>query len=76
MGAGQGGGASERVPLQALKPLRPAYLRTKLTKALPTKDGSVLRTVENARTYMVALPKHRETSAQWQRAAELLLAES
>ena len=42
-------------------------------RPLPTKDGGTLRTVLDARAYMLALPKHRETSAQWQRAAELLL---
>jgi hypothetical protein len=30
----------------------------------------------DARTYMLALPKRRETTAQWQRAAELLLAQA
>jgi len=40
------------------------------------KDGGTLRTVLDARAYMLALPKRRETSAQWQRAAELLLAEA
>jgi hypothetical protein len=56
--------------------LPPAYLRTNLTRPLLTKDGGTLRTVLNARTYMLALPKRRETSARWQRAAELLLAEA
>jgi hypothetical protein len=50
--------------------LRPAYLRTKLTRPLPTKDGVVLRTIEDARAYMLALSKQRETRTQWQRAAE------
>jgi hypothetical protein len=54
--------------------LRPApYLSQKLTRPLHTKDGGVLRTVKDARTYMMALSKHRETSAQWQRAAAMLL---
>jgi hypothetical protein len=54
--------------------LRPApYLSKKLTRPLPTKDGGVLRTVKDARTYMMALSKHRKTSAQWQRAAAMLL---
>jgi len=35
--------------------LRPAYLRTKLSKALPTKDGGTLRTIEDARAYMLKL---------------------
>jgi hypothetical protein len=41
--------------------LRLAYLSKKLTRPLPTKDGGVLRTVKDARTYMLALPDHRET---------------
>jgi hypothetical protein len=57
--------------------LRPApYLSRKLTRPIPTKDGGMLRTVLEARTYMLALPKHRELRAQWQRACELLLAEA
>ena len=51
------------------------YLSQKLTRPLVTKDGGTLRTVLDARTYMLALPKRRETSARWQGAAELLLAE-
>jgi hypothetical protein len=50
-----------------------AYLSRKLTRSLVTKDGGTLRSVLDARAYMLALPKHRETTAQWQRAAELLL---
>jgi len=42
---------------------------------LPTKDGGTLRTVLDARTYMLALSHDREDRAQWQRARELLLAE-
>ena len=56
--------------------LRPApYLSRKLTRPLPTKDGGTLHTVLDARTYMVGLSKDRERRSQWQRAAELLLAE-
>jgi hypothetical protein len=51
------------------------YLQTKLTRPLPTKDGGTLRTVLDARTYMLALSQDREHRAQWQRACELLLAE-
>jgi putative transposase len=52
--------------------LRPdPYLSKKLTRPLPTKDGGVLRTVKDARTYMMALSKHREASAQWQIATKL-----
>ena len=53
-----------------------AYLSRKLTRPLPTKDGGTLRTVLDARTYMLALSKDRERRTQWQRAAELLLAEA
>jgi hypothetical protein len=47
--------------------LRPAYL---------SQNGDTLRTVLDARTYMLALSKHREMRAQWQRAAGLLLDEA
>jgi hypothetical protein len=53
-----------------------AYLSRKLTRPLPTKDGGTLRTVLDARAYMLRLSKDRERSARWQRAAELLLAEA
>lgn len=57
--------------------LRPApYLSKKLTRPLPTKDGGVLRTVKDARTYMLGLSKDRELRQQWQHACELLLAEA
>jgi hypothetical protein len=32
-----------------------AYLRQKLTQPLPTKDGTVLRTIGEAANYMLAL---------------------
>ena len=53
-----------------------AYLSRKLTRPLPTKDGGTLRTVLDARAYMLRLSKDRERSAQWQRAAQLLLAKA
>jgi hypothetical protein len=57
--------------------LRPApYLSQKLTQPIHTKDGGTLRTVLDARTYMLALSKDREHRTQWQRACELLLAEA
>jgi hypothetical protein len=55
--------------------LRPAYLSQKLDRPLPTKDGGTLRTVAEARAYMLGLSKSREMRSQWQRAAELLLGE-
>jgi hypothetical protein len=54
----------------------PAYLQTKLTCPLRTKDGGTLRTVLDARTYMLAPSEDREDRSQWQRAAELLLAKA
>jgi hypothetical protein len=46
--------------------LRPApYLSQKLTQPIPTKDGGTLRTVLDARTYMVGLSKDGELRAQW-----------
>jgi hypothetical protein len=56
--------------------LRPAYLSKKLTRPLPTKDGGTLRTLAEARAYMLGLSKARELRAQWQHAAELLLGEA
>ena len=56
--------------------LCPPYLRPKLTRPLSTKHSGTLRTVEDDRSYMLALSKDRERRAQWQRAAELLLAEA
>ena len=57
--------------------LRPAsYLSQKLTRPISTKDGGTLHTVAEARGYMLGLSKARELSAQWQRAAELLLGEA
>ena len=56
--------------------LRPEHLSKKLDQPLPTKDGGTLRTILDARTYMLALSKQRETRRQWQRAAELLLGEA
>ena len=56
--------------------MSPAYLSRKLTRPLVTKDGGTLRTVVDARAYMLVLSKDRERRAQWQRAAELLLAQA
>src|SRR6266699_1298099 len=57
--------------------LRPEYLAQKLMPyPLPTKDGGVLRTIGDARAYIVALPKNRERRAHWQQACRLLLQEA
>jgi hypothetical protein len=52
---------------------RASYLSRKLNRPLPTKDGGTLRTVLDARAYMLRLSKDRERSARWQTAAQLLL---
>ena len=56
--------------------MKPAGGSQKLTRPIPTKDGGTLRTILDARTYMLGLSKDRELSSRWQRAAELLLAEA
>ena len=53
--------------------LPPEYLSERLTPyPLPTKDGGVLRTVEDARTYILTLSKARKSRAHWKRANLLL----
>src|SRR5215510_5050457 len=52
------------------------YLSRKLTRPLVTKDGGTLRTVLDARAYVLRLSKDRERSARWQRAAQLILAKA
>jgi hypothetical protein len=56
--------------------LRPEYLFQKRDRLLPTKDGGTLRTVLDARTYMLGISEARQLRAQWQRAAELPLEEA
>jgi hypothetical protein len=53
-----------------------AYLAKNLARPLPTTEGGTLRTVRDARAYMVLLLKRRELLGQWQRACELLLTEA
>jgi hypothetical protein len=56
--------------------LRNEYLSEKLTPhPLPTKDGGVLRTIGDARAYILTLPKTRKLRAHWKRASLLLLEE-
>jgi hypothetical protein len=54
-------------------PLPSRYLAQKLSEALPTTDGGVLRTIGDAISYMTALPKHRELQQTWQHACKLIL---
>ena len=41
--------------------------------AVPTKDRGVLRTVADARDYMLALPEDREFKHHWQHTAKMIL---
>ena len=45
----------------------------KLTRPMPTKDGGTMRTIRDAREYMLALPERRALRQQWQVATELIL---
>jgi hypothetical protein len=52
----------------------PNHLAQPLTPyPLPTKDGGVLRTIGDARAYMLALPKEREWLDHWKAAYRLLV---
>ena len=53
-----------------------AYLSQRFIQPIPTKDGKVLRTVREAREYMLALPAGRASREQWQQTAKLLLDEA
>jgi hypothetical protein len=51
-----------------------AYLSQKLTQPLPTKGGTVVRTIGEAANYVLSLPADRaERCNRWQHAARLLL---
>jgi hypothetical protein len=50
------------------------YLAEQLTPhPLPTRDGGVLRTIGDARAYMLALSKEREWRDHWKDAYRLLV---
>jgi hypothetical protein len=50
------------------------YLAKKLIPyPLPTKDGGTLRTIDDARDYILVLSKTRKRRAHWKRASLLLL---
>jgi hypothetical protein len=55
---------------------RPAYLAKKLSYALPTKDGEVLRTIQDARDHLLTLPPQRALRNHWQQACKLILDEA
>ena len=50
-----------------------AYFSKKLTQPLPTKGGTVLRTIGEAANYVLSLPADPEHCNRWQHAARLLL---
>ncbi len=56
--------------------MSPAYLRTKLTRPLPTKDGGTLRTIQHVCDYMAAIGKEREQRRHWQQVRQLILGEA
>jgi hypothetical protein len=45
--------------------LRPEYLSQELGRALPTKDGGILRTIRDACKYMTGIGKQRELRSHW-----------
>jgi hypothetical protein len=51
----------------------PVYLKRRLSRPLPTKNGGILSTVKDVRTYVLALPDSRSERRYWQRACQLLL---
>jgi hypothetical protein len=53
--------------------MKDAYFANKLTFALPTKDGGVLRTLWDVHAYLEALPKTRQLHVHWQHVKRLLL---
>jgi hypothetical protein len=55
---------------------RPAYLAAKLSYALPTKDGEVLRTIQDARDYLLTLRPQGELRNHWRQACKLILDEA
>ena len=48
------------------------YVAQSLRRALPTKDGVILRTVADAANYLIALPEDRRRP-HWDRTVQLLL---
>jgi hypothetical protein len=58
-------------------PTSDEYLTQRLTPyPLPTKDSGLLRTVGDARAYMLTLPKARKLRTHWQHTGRLLLQET
>jgi hypothetical protein len=56
--------------------LRSEYLSQELTEALPTKGGGLLRTIQGAHDYSLALPPQRAMRKHWRDAWQLILEEA
>jgi hypothetical protein len=54
--------------------ISPAY--RELSYPLPIKGGDILRTIQDARAYMLTLGPHREMRNHWQYACQLLMEEA
>jgi hypothetical protein len=50
---------------------RSEYLSQELTEALPTKGGGLLRTIQGAHDYSLALPPQRAMRKHWRDAWQL-----
>jgi hypothetical protein len=51
----------------------PVYLKRRLSRPLPIKDGGILYTAKDVRAYVLALPDARSKRHYWQCASQLLL---
>jgi hypothetical protein len=54
--------------------IRPAY--RELSYSLPIKGGDILRTLQDARAYMLTLGPHREMRNHWQYICQLIIEEA
>jgi hypothetical protein len=54
--------------------IRPAY--RELSYPLPMKGGNILRTIPDARAYMLTLGPHRELRNHWRYACQLIMEEA
>jgi hypothetical protein len=55
--------------------LRPEYLSQNLAAPIHTKDGGMLRTIQDACDYMAAISKEREQLPHWQHVRNLIMEE-
>jgi hypothetical protein len=57
-------------------PLRLTYLSKKLAYPLPIKGGEVLRTIQDARDFLLTLSPQQELRNHWHYACQLILEEA